>query len=94
MWQVPAGSRSDVKQLSRTSFCEASQVFFKPLTSQDIDTYLACGESMDKAGAYAIQGQGHMLVDHYEGDWDNIVGLPVTRLLHFIPPVALARSEL
>ena len=64
-----------------TTFVEVSHVFFKPLTSQDIDEYLACGESLDKAGAYAIQGAGHVLVDHYEGDYDNIVGLPVARLL-------------
>lgn len=65
----------------RTTFAEVSNVYFKPLTSQDIEDYLACGESLDKAGAYAIQGAGRALVERYEGDYDNIVGLPVARLL-------------
>ena len=61
---------------------------FKPLTSRDIDDYLACGESMDKAGAYAIQGAGRVLVERFEGDYDNIVGLPVTRLLKELASLA------
>ena len=63
------------------SFAETSRVFFKPLSNEDIEGYLAKGESLDKAGAYAIRGEGHVLVDRYEGDYDNIVGLPVARLL-------------
>lgn len=68
-----------------TTFAETSHVYFKNLTEQDIDTYLTEGESMDKAGAYAIQGKGKRLVDHTQGSWDNIVGLPVAALLERFP---------
>ena len=78
VWKVdPAQSGSQCA----SGFVEVSDVHFKPLTSQDIDLYLACGESLDKAGAYAIQGEGHVLVERFEGDYDNIVGLPVSRLM-------------
>ena len=78
VWKVdPAQSGSQCA----SGFVEVSDVHFKPLTSQDIDRYLACGESLDKAGAYAIQGEGHVLVERFEGDYDNIVGLPVSRLM-------------
>ena len=79
LWTVSPGAARD--NIPHTTFVEVSHVYFKPLTSQDIEDYLACDESLDKAGAYAIQGAGHVLVDHYEGDYDNIVGLPVARLL-------------
>ena len=78
VWRVGQGDCAPADD-----FTEISDVFFKNLTDQDIWDYLACGESMDKAGAYAIQGEGHVLVDHFEGDYDNIVGLPssVPRML-------------
>ncbi|MDD2214191.1 MAG: Maf family protein [Oscillospiraceae bacterium] len=62
-------------------FHEISQVSFYQLTETDIQTYLACGESLDKAGAYGIQGQGALLVREIQGDYYNIVGLPVSALL-------------
>lgn len=68
-----------------TTFAETSNVYFKALTDEDISAYLAEGESLDKAGAYAIQGKGQRLVDHYAGSWDNIVGLPVQQLLERFP---------
>jgi septum formation protein len=54
-----------------------SQVTFNPLTDDQIADYVATGEPMDKAGAYAIQGIGKALTAGYEGSWSNIVGLPV-----------------
>lgn len=67
------------------SFVETSQVTFKELSRKDIDAYVATGETIDKAGAYGIQGRGGELVAHLEGDFDNVVGLPVTRLLKEFP---------
>ena len=59
---------------------EATAVRFRPLTSAEIDAYVATGEPMDKAGAYGIQGYGALLVEGIEGDYSNVVGLPVCRL--------------
>ena len=58
----------------------ASGVRFKPLTDQEIRSYIATGEPMDKAGSYAIQGLGGALTDGFEGDFTNIVGLPMQAL--------------
>ncbi|MBC7371559.1 MAG: septum formation protein Maf [Bdellovibrionaceae bacterium] len=59
------------------SHLETSRVSFKNLTDEQIWTYIQSGEPMDKAGAYAIQGIGKKLVENFEGDYDNVVGLPV-----------------
>jgi septum formation protein len=74
------------------TFTETSQVTFKELSDEDINAYVATGETIDKAGAYGIQGKGAALVQHYEGDYNNIVGLPVDKLLENFPD--LLRREL
>ena len=61
-----------------------SDVTFKPLDDAQIESYLDVGEYTDKAGAYAIQGAGAELVSHYEGELDNIIGLPAERLLRSV----------
>ena len=62
------------------SGCEESEVWFRELTSWEIDAYIATGEPMDKAGAYGIQGYGALLVRGIHGDYFNVMGLPVCRL--------------
>lgn len=57
-----------------------SIVHIKELSDDAIAAYIASGEPLDKAGAYAIQGKGAALVDRIEGDYDSIVGLPVGRI--------------
>lgn len=69
------------------TFWDASQVTFKPLTSQQIADYLRCGESFDKAGAYAAQGEGAKLIDRIDGATDTVIGLPVGRLIEEFPDV-------
>lgn len=54
-----------------------TQVYFRPLTLDEIQTYIATGEPMDKAGAYAIQGGARKFVEHYEGSLSNVIGLPM-----------------
>ena len=62
------------------SASECTDVTFRPLTEGEIRGYIAAGESMDKAGAYGIQGRGALLVEGIRGDYFNVVGLPVCRL--------------
>lgn len=59
--------------------CETAvtQVHFTVLTEQDIRAYIATGEPMDKAGAYAIQGMGGMFIDRIDGCPHNVMGLPM-----------------
>ena len=59
---------------------ETSRVTFKRLSPADIEDYLDTVEYMDKAGAYAIQESGDALVERLEGDYDNVVGLPISQL--------------
>lgn len=56
---------------------EITNVKFRDLTEEDIAAYVATGESMDKAGAYGIQGYGALLVERIEGCYNNVVGLPL-----------------
>jgi septum formation protein len=58
-----------------------TRVWFKELTDDEIEAYVKTGEPLDKAGAYAIQGRGASLVQKIEGDYDNVVGLPVDAVL-------------
>jgi nucleoside triphosphate pyrophosphatase len=60
-------------------------VRFRALEDADIDWYLASGEWRDRAGGYAIQGKGAALVEGIEGDYLNVVGLPVGALLGLVP---------
>ena len=64
---------------SRSEF-EATQVRFRSLSEKEISAYIATGEPMDKAGSYGIQGVGALLVEGIDGDYFNVVGLPVCRL--------------
>ena|SRR5581483_10130208 len=57
--------------------CETTTVTFSPLTDADIDFYVSTGEPMDKAGGYAIQGIASRWITRIEGDYSNVVGLPV-----------------
>lgn len=63
-----------------TCFSEESLVTFFDLSDSEIDEYVDGGEPMGKAGAYAIQGDGALLVEKIDGDYNNIVGLPIARL--------------
>jgi septum formation protein len=68
-----------------------STVAFRELSPETIDLYLAAGEWRDRAGAYAIQGLGSILVERLEGDFSNVVGLPVGLLLELAPEFRPAR---
>jgi septum formation protein len=59
---------------------EKTLVHFRWLSGREIDAYIASGEPMDKAGAYGIQGLASLFVDRIEGDYFNVVGLPLCLL--------------
>ena len=63
------------------AFCGASKVTMRAWPAAALRAYAAGGEPMDKAGAYAVQGQGAFLVERISGSWTNIVGLPLDELL-------------
>jgi septum formation protein len=64
----------------RRTAAERTVVRFVRLSPEEIDRYVASGEPLDKAGAYAIQGLGAAFVQGIEGDYFNVVGLPLSRL--------------
>ncbi|OUQ16354.1 septum formation protein Maf [Lachnoclostridium sp. An14] len=64
----------------RTSFAERTNVHVYPMEEAEICRYAGCGEPMDKAGAYGIQGRFAAFIKGIEGDYSNVVGLPVGRL--------------
>lgn len=68
------------RYLRRKIFFEDTAVIFHPMTDEEITSYVATKEPMDKAGSYAIQGIGGKYVKEIAGDYDNVVGLPVGRL--------------
>lgn len=68
--------------LDTSTFVETTDVTFYDLTEAEIDAYVATGDPMDKAGSYGIQTPaGRLLVKSIHGDYDNVVGLPIPRLL-------------
>lgn len=64
----------------KREFSVTSRVFFYPLSDEEIRDYISTGEPMDKAGAYGIQGKGSLLIEKIQGDYFNIVGLPLSAL--------------
>jgi len=58
-----------------------TEVQFKHLSSDEIDWYIQTGEPVDKAGAYAIQGLGSLLIRRINGSYTNVVGLPVCEVI-------------
>jgi len=63
---------------------EATLVTMEPLTDEDIRQYAESGEQMDKAGAYAIQGKASRWISRIEGDYFNVVGLPVSLVFRML----------
>jgi septum formation protein len=61
-------------------FAVSTDVMFRPLTPEQIDEYLAKINPLDKAGAYAIQENGEMIVSEISGSFSNVVGLPIERV--------------
>jgi len=80
----PSGDRAAVA---------VTDVTFRRLSDRDIAWYIGTGEWRDRAGAYAIQGRGSALVERIEGDFWNVVGLPVPKLLELAPDLVTGGEE-
>jgi septum formation protein len=78
LFLVESGGRRSVGGALR------SIVKFSRLDSQDVRRYVATGEPLDKAGAYAVQGYGALFVEAIEGSYSNVVGLPLSYLKHLL----------
>ena len=72
--------RGEASCVQRHVFHERTKVSFYPMSPQEIGFYAASGECMDKAGAYGLQGLCARYIQGIEGDYNNVVGLPVGRL--------------
>ncbi len=66
-----------------------SEVRMLPLSREDIEWYVATGEPLDKAGAYAVQGVGSMFIDSIHGSYTNVVGLPLALLYQMLRKAGL-----
>jgi len=74
----------DAKTLKSVCAKEETKVLFKELTPETIKNYVKTGEPRDKAGAYAVQGLGALFTEKVEGDFFNVIGLPVKRLFDIL----------
>lgn len=90
MGQWPS-SRGDVVQ-SITRSCQ-SQVTFEEIDEDILELYLRSGESLDKAGAYGIQGQGLMFISIVQGAYSNVVGLPLFAVIQELKKIAGGKSD-
>jgi septum formation protein len=72
---IDTGTRKTVTKSVQT------KVYFRNLSESEIDAYVKTGEPLDKAGAYAIQGLGALIVEKIEGDYYNVIGLPLSSLM-------------
>ena len=70
------------------SHTEVTDVYFRPLTQQQIEAYIATKDPMDKAGSYGIQSGAAIFVEKISGDYYNVMGLPVCRLSQILEQIA------
>ena len=64
------------------TFYEKTDVHMRQMSELEIQRYIATGESMDKAGAYAVQGKCAIHIEKIDGDYNNVVGLPISRIYY------------
>ena len=82
---TPGGRR--ITRVVSTAVC------FKPMTKAEIDWYVASGEPMDKAGAYAIQGSGGLFIERIDGSHSNVVGLPLAEIYSDLKSLGLTLAQ-
>lgn len=70
-------------------FYEKTDVKMHEMTEAEIDRYIASREPMDKAGSYGIQGKGAIYIEKIDGDYNNVVGLPITRIYQELKKIGI-----
>ncbi len=82
--------------LNRRIVCksELTKIHFADISDQEIDSYVASGEPMDKAGSYGIQGKASLWIDRIDGDYFNVVGFPVHRFYSMLQELNLPFDQL
>ena len=75
------------------SFYEKTEVTMYPIRQVEIEEYVKSGEPMDKAGSYGIQGSGARFIQKINGDYNNVVGLPVARIYQELAQLGIAISS-
>jgi predicted house-cleaning NTP pyrophosphatase (Maf/HAM1 superfamily) len=86
---LPNTVESDTLAETRAS---TTKVYFREITEAEIQQYVAGGEPMDKAGAYAIQGGASRWTDRIEGEFSNVVGLPLSLVTEILKTTGLLKS--
>lgn len=89
----PVGSGQGSVGSKITTASETTQVIFCDLSDEEIRDYVATGEPMDKAGAYAIQGIASRWIPRIEGDYSNVVGLPVALVYSILCRIGVAMMK-
>lgn len=80
---------SIISAAERETFVSTTDVYFYELTDAEISAYIETSEPMDKAGSYGIQGKGGLLVEKIDGDYYNVVGLPIARTVRALKKYGL-----
>jgi septum formation protein len=93
VWTGVAVVRDGAEPLTLETTCR-TRVVFRELDAREIDDYVASGEPLDKAGAYAIQGGAARFVERCEGDYENVVGLPLAATAALLERAGLAPAGL
>lgn len=77
------------QQTSQQAVLDSATVTMTPITADALEQYLLTGESLDKAGAYAVQGQGGVFVAQVSGDLSTVIGLPIPIIRQLLRPFGL-----
>lgn len=80
------------ENITRSDF-DSTRVVFNELSQESILEYVRSGEPLDKAGAYGIQGMGSFLVNHYEGEFDTVIGFPTKLFARLFEEVISCRNH-
>ena len=73
--------------------CCTTDVTFAPMSEREIDAYVATGEPLDKAGAYGVQGPGGVFVERIDGNYFNVIGMPLPLLYRMLRDAGVLQDE-
>ena len=86
-------SLTNISRMHSETMVARTDVRVSPMSADEISWYVSRGESMDKAGAYAAQGIGALLIDHFDGSYSNVVGLPLANVYRMMKRAGIYPPE-